>query len=200
MSAGEDGLDERERLLKLRAEIKLAGERYMQSLRDSQLLVPGFNDEDREPELDAMHRVYMQMMLQGCLKPLTLGMSPNSIIQAAGMMITLRMLSPDFREEMGSHVQPLKDKVQERIDARTRSVRSFADRQADQHNSLVDARTAAKLERSPGLSDDRAFRAAREEKKADRDAYLSKRWQRRLEEMEHRERGNREMFTPSRRR
>ncbi|MGI8306957.1 hypothetical protein [Saccharopolyspora hattusasensis] len=191
-----DDLDEREQLLKLRAETKLAGEKYMESLRDSKLLVPGFNDGEREQKFNAMHHVYMQMMMQGCLKPLTRGVNPNSIIQAVGMMVAMRMLSPDFKKEMDSYLQPLKDKIQERIDARTKSMRSFAERKAGEHNDLVAASTAAKLERNPALAEDEKFMAGRESKKTDRNAFLSKKWQRRMAAMERRERGNREMFTP----
>jgi hypothetical protein len=188
--------DERVQLLTLRAEVKRAGEQYMESLRDSNLLVPGFNDDERDQEFNVMHQVYMQMMMQGCLKPLTRGVNPSSIIQAVGMMVAMRMLSPDFKKEMNSSLQPLKDKIQERIDARTLSRRSFAQLQADSHNELVDAGTAQKLKRNPGLADDEKFMAGRAGKKTDRNAYLSKKWQRRMERIEHRERGHREMFTP----
>lgn len=212
-SSGDEGLDERERLLKLRAETRLAGEKYMQSLRDSKLLVPGFTDEERAQEFNAMHAVYMQMMMQGCLKPLTRGVNPNSIIQAAGMMVAMRMLSPDFKKEMDSYLQPFKDKIQDRIDARTRSAGLSAQGAADQHNSMVDRRIEARaealqrrLEEDPGLADDPGFQAEmakhqkfeekQESRKHDRGDYLSKKWQRRLEKMEHRDRGSREMFTP----
>ncbi|MEU7315503.1 hypothetical protein [Streptomyces sp. NPDC007083] len=191
-----EGLDEREQLLKLRAETKLAGEKYMQSLRDSKLLVPGFSNEEREQEFNAMHQVYMQMMMQSCLKPLTRGVNPNSIIQAAGMMMAMRMLSPDFKKEMDSYLQPVKDKIRERVDARTRTMGSGAQREADRHNRLVDARTAAELKRNPTLAGDEEFLSHQERKKRDRDAYLSKKWQRRMEDMERRKRGNRELFTP----
>ncbi|WP_030895959.1 hypothetical protein [Streptomyces sp. NRRL F-5053] len=191
-----EGHTEREHLLKLRAETKHAGERYMQSLRDSKLLVPGFNDDEREQEFDIMHRVYMQMMMHSCLKPLSRGVDAHAVIQAVGMMTAMRMLSPDFRKEMDSYLQPVKDKMQERIDTRTSTMVSEAQREADRHNRLVDARTAAQLKRDPSLADDQAFLARQESKKRDHTAYLSKKWQRRWEDIERRERGNREMFTP----
>ncbi|MFI9629312.1 hypothetical protein [Streptomyces sp. NPDC052042] len=196
-AADGDGLDERELLLKLRAETRLAGEKYMQSLRDSKLLVPGFSDDQaRGREFDVMHSVYMQMMLQSCLRPLTRGVNSSSVIQAVGMMVAMRMLSPDFREEMGSYLQPLNDKIRERIDARTRSVRSFAQDQADRRNRVVEMGTAARLKRNPGLADDETFLAGRESRKTDRTSFVSRKWQRRMEDLEHRERGHREMFTP----
>ena len=195
-ASGDDGLDERERLLKLRAETKLAGEKYMETLRDSKLLVPGFNDEERGHEFNAMHQVYMQMMMQSCLKPLTRGVNPNAIIQAAGMMVAMRMLSPDFKNEMDSNLQPFKAKIQERMDSRITMARAGAERSAEQYNRVVDLGTEAKLKRNPGLADDEAFLSGRESKKHDRTDYLSKKWQQRMEKMEHRDRGNREMFTP----
>ena len=99
---GTEGLDQREQLLKLRAETRLAAEVYMASLRDSNLLVPGFSDDERDGDVSVMHQVYMQMMMQACLKPLSRGVNTNAVIQAAGMMVAMRMLSPDFRKEMGS--------------------------------------------------------------------------------------------------
>lgn len=197
-SADEEGLEERELLLKLRSETKLAGEKYMASLRDSKILVPGYNDEEREREFDAMHQVYMQMMMQSCLKPLTRGVNPNAIIQAAGMMIAMRMLSADFRQEMDSYLSPLKDTLAQRMDARTRRIGVIAENQAARGNRSVDAGTAKQAQRREraGLPVDDAFIEGREAKKTSRGDHLSKKWQRRLEDLEHRERGNREMFTP----
>ncbi|MFK0244574.1 hypothetical protein ACIQUM_07735 [Amycolatopsis azurea] len=190
-----DDADVRAQLHDLWAATRAAGEKYMNSLRDARLLVPGFNDEDREREFDAMHHVYTQMMMQACLKPLARGITPNAIIQAVGMMTAMRLLSPDFATEMDTYLQPLKDKIRERLDARAGSVRMSAELQAEKHNELVDARTAASVRRRPELADDPAFLAARAAKKTDRDAYLSARWRRRLADLEHRERGHRELFT-----
>ncbi|QXV57387.1 hypothetical protein CVV72_10435 [Amycolatopsis sp. TNS106] len=167
----------------------------MSSLRDSKLLVPGFNDEERDREIDAMHEVYTQMMMQACLKPLQHGVSPSAIIQAVGMMTAMRMLSPDFATEMDMYLQPLRDRIRDHLDARAASVRASAELQAEKYNELVDAGTEAALRKRPALADDPAFISGREAKKTDRDAYLSAKWRRRLQDLEHRERGNRELFT-----
>lgn len=207
-----EDMSERDRLLRLRAGVRQAGEQYMASLRDSKLLVPGFSEEEQQEEFNVMHRVYMQMMMHGCIRPLSRGVNPNSIIQSVGMMMTMRMLSPDFKREMDQYAQPLKDKVRERIDARTRSVGQSAQERADEH-SLMDRRIGLReealqrrLAEDPGLAGDPAFQeemaqhkrqeAKREGKTRDRGDYLSKKWQRRLHNMERRGRGNREMFTP----
>ncbi|MFD2024167.1 hypothetical protein [Promicromonospora aerolata] len=192
----DDGKDQREQLLKLRAETRLAGEKYMDSLRDSNLLVPGFNDEERDKQLDVMHQVYMQMMMQSCLKPLARGVSTTSVVQAASMMMAMRMLSPDFRREMGVYLQPLKDKIQERIDLRTNFVGSWAEGLSESHNRRTDQRTRALLQETPSLAESETFLRRRESKKTDRGSYLATRWQRRVDDLERRERGNREMFTP----
>ncbi|WP_433855092.1 hypothetical protein [Streptomyces kronopolitis] len=178
-----EGLDQREQLLKLRAETRLAGEKYMASLRDSKLLVPGFNDEERTQELGVMHHVYMQMMMQSCLKPLSRGVNANSIIQAVGMVMTMRMLAPDFKKEMDSYLQPLKDKIQERIDTRTRGMVASAESGiAHRQRIFKDVPSDARRERLIGSTDPRD--------------HLTKKWRKRFDAMQHRERGHREMFTP----
>ncbi|WP_412075414.1 hypothetical protein ACLF6K_05705 [Streptomyces xanthophaeus] len=178
-----EGLDQREQLLKLRAETRLAGEKYMASLRDSKLLVPGFNDEERTQDLGVMHHVYMQMMMQSCLKPLSRGVNANSVIQAVGMVMTMRMLAPDFKKEMDSYLQPLKDKIQERIDTRTRGMVASAESGiAHRQRIFKDVPRNARRERLIGSTDPRD--------------HLTKKWRRRFDAMQHRERGHREMFTP----
>ncbi|MDO5865114.1 MULTISPECIES: hypothetical protein [Paenarthrobacter] len=194
-ASGDEGLDDRERLLKLRAETRLAGEAYMQTLRDSKLLVPGFNDEERAKEFDAMHAVYMQMMMQSCLRPLTRGVNPNSVIQAAGMMMAMRMLSPDFRKEMDSYLQPFKDKVQDRIDAKTRRIGERAERQAALAGDLVGG-GAPETKEVVGNDEGKQSGKSGGRWGTSRDDFLSRRWRTRLEDLERRERGNRELFTP----
>ncbi|MCJ0875190.1 hypothetical protein [Streptomyces sp. AP-93] len=178
-----EGLDQREQLLKLRAETRLAGEKYMASLRDSKLLVPGFNDEERTQDLGVMHHVYMQMMMQSCLKPLSRGVNGNSIIQAVGMVMTMRMLAPDFKQEMDSYLQPLQDKIQERIDTRTRSMFASAESGIVHRQRIFkDVPSDARRERLIGGTDPLD--------------HLTKKWLKRFDAMQHRERGHREMFTP----
>ncbi|MFE6939674.1 hypothetical protein [Streptomyces chartreusis] len=178
-----EGLDQREQLLKLRAETRLAGEKYMASLRDSKLLVPGFNDEERTQELGVMHHVYMQMMMQSCLKPLSRGVNANSVVQAVGMVMAMRMLAPDFKREMDNYLQPLKDKIQERIDTRTRGMVASAESGiAHRQRIFKNVPSDARRERLIGSTDPRD--------------HLTKKWRKRFDAMQHRERGHREMFTP----
>ncbi|MEW1548347.1 hypothetical protein [Streptomyces tsukubensis] len=180
---GSEGLDQREQLLKLRAETRLAGEKYMAALRDSKLLVPGFNDEERTQDLGVMHHVYMQMMMQSCLKPLSRGVNANSIIQAVGMVMTMRMLAPDFRKEMDSYLQPLRDKIQERIDTRTRGMIASAESGiAHRQRIFRDVPSDVRRGRLVGSTDPRD--------------HLTAKWRKRFDAMQHRERGHREMFTP----
>ncbi|MFD4574245.1 hypothetical protein ACFWNK_19785 [Streptomyces sp. NPDC058417] len=180
---GAEGLDQREQLLRLRAEMRLAGEKYMASLRDSKLLVPGFNDEERTQELGVMHHVYMQMMMQSCLKPLARGVNANSVVQAVGMVMAMRMLAPDFKKEMDSYLQPLKNKIQERIDTRTRGMIASAESGISHRQRIFkDVPSDARRERLIGSTDPRD--------------HLPKKWRKRFDAMQRRERGHREMFTP----
>ncbi|MGW0920575.1 hypothetical protein ACWD3J_16355 [Streptomyces sp. NPDC002755] len=178
-----EGLDQREQLLKLRAETRLAGEKYMASLRDSKLLVPGFNDAERTLELGVMHHVYMQMMMQSCLKPLSRGVNAHSVVQAVGMVMAMRMLAPDFKKEMDSYLQPFKDKIQERIDTRTRGMIASAEGGiAHRQRIFKDVPSDVRRERLIGSTDPRF--------------HLTMKWRKRFDAMQHRERGHREMFTP----
>lgn len=178
-----EGLDQREQLLKLRAETRLAGEKYMASLRDSKLLVPGFNDAERTLELGVMHHVYMQMMMQSCLKPLSRGVNAHSVVQAVGMVMAMRMLAPDFKKEMDSYLQPFKDKIQERIDTRTRGMIVSAEGGiAHRQRIFKDVPSDVRHERLIGSTDPRF--------------HLTMKWRKRFDAMQHRERGHREMFTP----
>lgn len=178
-----EDLGPREQLLKLRSETRLAGEQYMASLRESNLLVPGYNDEERGKDLSVMHHVYMQMMMQSCLKPLSHGVNTNSVIQAVGMMTAMQLLSKDFRQEVGTYFQPIKDKIQDRIDTRTRTMAASAQRGIEGRQHLY-----------AGVKDDRL----RERLIGSTDArdHMTRKWRNRLDKLERTERGNRDLYTP----
>lgn len=173
----------RAQLLKLRSEARLAGEEYLDSLRRSQIFVPGFTEEKAAKRLDAMHQVYVQMMVQGCLRPLSRGVNTNSIIQAVGMMTSMTLLSEDFREQTRPHLDRLREKIQDRIDTKTRSRVGAAEkgieRRRDFFSGVVDEEKRARL---VGSTDARA--------------QLSRKWRKRYDDLLYRERGRRQLYTP----
>lgn len=196
-NADDEDMSEQERLLKLRSETRLAGQKYMDSLRDAKLFTPGFDDpKSQDLKLSALQQVHVQMMMQSCMRPLLRGVRPTSVIQAVGMMTAMRMLSPEFKQESNRVIQPLKDKLQDRVDRKTKRRGQAAQMLADRHNEWVDHGTAERLKKSPDQAMDDGFISRREGKKVDRDTYLSKKWRQRMSDMEHRERGHREMYTP----
>lgn len=85
---------------------------------------------------------------------------------------------------MDSHLQQFKDKVQDRIDAKTRQLGDHAESRAAQVRELT----------GDDASDQDGAEVAR--RGTSRDDYLSTKWRRRLEDLERRERGNRDLFTP----
>lgn len=145
-------------LAALRHWVRGSGDQYLDSISQSNVLAPGFNDDARLEKMDAMQRVYTQMMLQGCLRPLKEGVGVSSIVQSIGVMSALTLMSPDFRAQLGSHVQPLRDDLERRIDARARS----------------------KAEQAQATGQP-----------------LSGRWAKRVEFMDHQERGHRFPYTPT---
>lgn len=212
VASDDEGLSESEMLLKLRSQTREAGEQYMASLRESNILVPGFEDQTGkadaktpEKKLDAMHQVYTQMMMQGCLRPLSRGVNPTSIIQTVGTMAALTMLSPDFRNQVGEFVQPLRNSIQQKIEGRVKAVGAGAQSAAAERNRLLDARVdelKEQLAENPDLTEDEAFMgryakalSKQESKRSSRDDHLSRKWRKRLEKIEHRERGSRVPYT-----
>lgn len=174
---------EREQLLKLRSETRLAGEEYLDSLRRSQIFVPGFTEEKAAKKLDAMHQVYVQMMVQGCLRPLSRGVNTNSVIQAVGMMTSMALLSEDFRDQTRPHVDRIRERIQDRIDTKTRSRVGAAEkgieRRRDFFSGVVDEEKRARLVGS-----------------IDARAQLSRKWRKRYDNLLYRERGRRQLYTP----
>lgn len=116
---------EREELLRLRSATREAQDKYLDDLRRGDFFVPGFTEEKQKQEqaqqkIDGMHRMHNAMMMQACLMPLARGVSPGSVIQTVGMMTAMSLLNKDFRDEtVGKVAGPLREKVQERIDAKT---------------------------------------------------------------------------------
>lgn len=117
----------REELGHLRDATRAAGAAYMESLRRSDILAPGFNDDERRTTLDGLHRVYAQAMMMACVGSLRRGLNPTSVVQAAGMMASMYMLSPDFRAHAQEYVAPVRDHLQQRIDLRARKQLAAAD-------------------------------------------------------------------------
>lgn len=111
---------ERDYLLLLREDTRAAGQRYMQSLKDSNIFVPGFSETQREATLSDLHRAYTQLMVFSCLRPLQEGIDVQSVASAAGMMTTLYLLSPNFRAHVGEYREKIREHVGQRIDMRTR--------------------------------------------------------------------------------
>ncbi|WP_026927951.1 hypothetical protein [Granulicoccus phenolivorans] len=196
-------LSDREHLLRLRARTRQAGESYMTSLRDAHILVPGFTDPagttapgaDPLEQTDALRRAHATLMLQHMLRPLSRGVDRDAIVRTVGMMLTMRLLSPDFRQETDRYARALRGTVEARIEAQTYRRGRRAQDRADAFNGRVDAGTAARVAREPGLAGDPEFRARREARKRGRDDFLADRWRTRLAQLEHRDRGHRELFT-----
>lgn len=188
-------MSEEEHLRLLRLNSLAAARRYMQSLRDSNILAPGFNDDEREQQLTARQKLYVKMMVVGAVAPLKNGVSTNNVIQSLGAFTTMMILSQDFRTEVGSYFEPLRDRMQERIDNRARSEGAWAQQHTDQRDMALDERTRRQLEANPYLAGDNGWLAQQDARKLKEGDFLSKRWQRRLDDLERRERGHRDLYT-----
>jgi hypothetical protein len=171
-----ENLTEHEHLRLLRDNVRDAGAKYMDSLRRSMILVPGFNDDERTEKLSAMQRVYAETMVMAGMRPLSEGVSAASVVRVMSTMAAMYMLSPNFRHVVKERFEPISIAIQQRIDAKAESKMHWAHQQAAQLNAEI-------MNTNPAA------------KPVDPNAYLSKKWQQRYEDLKFRERGHREMYT-----
>lgn len=123
----DQGATIREQMMDLRAAVRTSGDSYLESLSKANVLAPGFNDDERIEQMDAMQRVYVRMMMQGITRPLKQGANVNAVLQSVGVFTALTLMSPEFREQLGSKAAPVRKALQDHIDARTRSKQEKAD-------------------------------------------------------------------------
>lgn len=109
---------ERDHLLRLREDVRTAGATYMRSLSETNILVPGFTDDERAEKVSELHQAYTTMMMFSCLRPLKAGVNARSVLQAAGMMSSLWLMSPAFRDQVGQYRETLRERINERLDMR----------------------------------------------------------------------------------
>lgn len=187
-------LSERDQLKLLRENVRAAGEKYMESLRTSDILVPGFNQEEREEKLSVMNRVYAQTMMMAGMKPLHQGVSPESVVRVMSTMAAMYMLSPQFKQLMGEKLEPIKSAIQSKIDAkaerkmgRSAKLTGLGNAGIERYNHSVRADNVSRAERGEALREELGH--------LDSNKLVSKKWQKRYDDMQFRKRGNREMFT-----
>lgn len=191
----EPELSREEEVELLKANVQDAGTRYMDALKESNILAPGFNDEQRTQKLDMMHRVYGQLMVGAALRPLANGVNPSAVVSAMTTMGTMYVLSPTFRQTVGEMLDPVREAVNSRIDSKASWKHQNSALRADKKNKSIDTRNEA-------IKEGNLERVARGEAPAELlervsdDKYMSKQWRTRFEAVQFRERGNREMHTP----
>lgn len=150
---------------RLRLNIAQAGEAYMSSLRMSGVLASGETKGSQRAELSGLHQIYASMMVLQCVEPLKQGMDSKNVVKAMGMAASMWMLSPEFRTQMGMFAERVGDAVRGKITAR---------------EEAKDSRARERLQKLTAVG------------KGDQ---LAARWRKRLDRIEHAERGHRLPFT-----
>lgn len=171
--AAPEDVSEQEWAKALRSGIRDADRDFMKSLKDSRIVVPGYGKQRRVREFDAIKQVHSRMMVQMCMGPLRRGVSVASVVQAATTMTALMVLSPDLRSEVGDKAAAVRDHVRNRADQMTRR---------QEHKAHAKARQAVLNGAEGSTTDPRS--------------HLSQRWLRRIDALDRRERGHRDLFTP----
>lgn len=189
-----DDLTDREEVSLLRSNIQAAGREYMQSLRKSDVLVPGFEDEQRDETVSALNNVYAQMMVQSCVRPLQRGVNAQSVVRAATMMAAMYMVSPTFRDSVDEHLTPVKEAIGKRLDSATEKLGTVAQARADRANETIGRKNVKIAEKN--IAREAEGKTAKDFKKEKSpQEYLVGKWRKRYEDIQFRKRGNREMFT-----
>ncbi|QNE18092.1 hypothetical protein F1D05_09590 [Kribbella qitaiheensis] len=169
-------LTERDHLKLLHDDIRDAGDKYMESLRRSMILVPGFNDDERSHKLSAMQRVYAETMVMAGMRPLTEGVNAAAVVRVMSTMAAMYMLSPNFRHVVKDRFEPISAAIQHRIDAKAETKMNWAQQQAAQLTAGISTTN-------------------RDAAPVDPNVLVSRTWQQRYDDLKFRERGHREMFT-----
>lgn len=90
---------DREHLIFQRVQNREAREEYLGAVRGSTLFGPDdASPKDTAAGISMQHNVYIEMMMQACMRPLSAGVNIRSVAQVASMVTTLRMFSPHFKE------------------------------------------------------------------------------------------------------
>lgn len=151
----------------LKLAVARSGAEYMESLRLSGILDTKHTPETQRKQLEGIHKTYASMMVLQCVSPLQSGMSAGSLISVLGMGASMWTLSPDFRTQMGSFVDQLKDGVRAKISERQ-----------EKENQQEEKKLGKQLAKADGYED-----------------LLSKRWRQRYDRMMYAKRGHRLPFS-----
>lgn len=154
-------------LAQLRLDTEAANATYMKSLAQSRILHKSVSKPERKTQMSELHQTYASMMVVQCMQPLRNGASAESVMSVIGMGASMWLLSPNFREQVGNSASDMMDAISHRLDKRVR--------------------TEAKIMKQGNKA---------EEKLANGKPFLrAKTWQKRLDKMQHAQRGYREPFT-----
>lgn len=160
-------------LAQLKLDMEQARQNYLNSLAMSGLLAATTTKPVQRQKLSALHQAYASMMVMQCVQPLRNGLSAQNVLSTVGMSSMMWMLSPNFRAQVGDFAQDALKTISDRIEGRERreeKIRAQGEKAKEKLNSLHDSTGKGRES-------------------------LSKKWRRRLERMEHMERGYRDPFT-----
>lgn len=152
-------------LAKLKVDTIRAGEAYMESLRASGVFGPEQTKATQRKQLSGLHQVYASMMVMQCVRPLQQGLSGQNVVSTLGMAASMWMLSPDFRTQVGNFAGQIGGVIRAKINGR---------------EEAKDAKAKGRFEKLAALG------------KGDQ---LAGKWRKRLDRIEHAERGYRLPFS-----
>ena len=181
-------LTNQEKMSLLRSDIDEARDQYMGALKKSNVLVPGFTNEERTDELEELHNAHSERMMMTCLRPLQRGASVDSVATVASTMAMMWVMSPGFREQVNEYLPGVKKGLNDRIERKAEQKANWAEKRVGKTNRKIakeneaisrvnELRVSAGMDPKPLKTD----AAARD--------LMSDKWRQRYEDIQVREHG-----------
>lgn len=111
-------LNDSEIMQQMRNNITKAGSDFMNSIRKADLYAKGINPKKQAKMLQDENNAYAKMMVLACMDPISKGISVDTVLQSAGMGVTMWLMSRNFRQEVGSNVFKIRNSVLKRFDGK----------------------------------------------------------------------------------
>lgn len=180
----------------LRFEIDAAGDKYMTSLRASGVTEPVMGLDQQLDTIRREHDEHSKRLIAAIMRPLRHRVDAGTVLRTATMMTALYVLSPNARETVGAYRDDMREAAKQRIERKTLRKRAKAEgkalvrnREIDKQNLVITRNNEAQGRSTPQEG------AQAHLDRVSADDYLGRKWRRRYERIQYRERGMREMFT-----
>lgn len=119
----------------LRREMRSHADGYLHALKQVNLKGERRKADlaSRANDLKGKHKAYASMMVLSALVPLKDGVSMSAVAESLGMGVTMWLLSPNFRQQVGSFTRDARMAIEDMANARRKHQREQVNRDIQEH-------------------------------------------------------------------